>query len=492
MYGSLGPQGKDYRDKLHKETDSLISRSRHLTPPLLKKASTKKQSVAVDGNSSVLDTLFSGPRAPHVHHEENLTQHLPTTTNRKEALKQTRKQPHSFTYTLLNPRSRQWQAVTFKSFVTTIIVADLTLFILSTDEAFNHKYLLLMYFMEGFVSCIFLVEYVARLVTITEKKKYSLMGPMRGRLCYMLTTAAAIDALATVPFFLEICTGWNLPTLTYLRCFRLLRILKTQSSVRAFDAVYRVIYFNQEILHVAVMVCGFLILITAVLLYYLGPSDSDSDQDEENFSSIPSTLYLATLMLTGQGGPEGELPWYTKCVILLTSMFSVAMFAIPASMLTWGFEAEATRCAKLAWRQANKQKEGKNSNNTSMEDTSSSSSSSDGESRGNSTDEEYFRLIAGAQEEDEEDEEDVRADEDAKAWLLAQKKAFRQADADGSGEISMKEYILMANQAGVGPGTVPAPTSGDATCRRRLQCLEEKVKANGAKLDRILELLEQK
>jgi hypothetical protein len=56
-------------------------------------------------------------------------------------------------------------------------------------------------------------------------------------------------------------------------------------------------------------------------------------------------MYLATLVLTGQGGPDGDLPWYTKGVVLMTGIFSVAMFAIPASMLTWGFEAEAQRLA---------------------------------------------------------------------------------------------------------------------------------------------------
>ena len=60
-------------------------------------------------------------------------------------------------------------------------------------------------------------------------------------------------------------------------------------------------------------------------------------------------MYLSALMLTGQGGPDGDLPWYTKSVILMTGIFSIGMFAIPASMLTWGFEAEAQRVAKLSY-----------------------------------------------------------------------------------------------------------------------------------------------
>ena len=75
-------------------------------------------------------------------------------------------------------------------------------------------------------------------------------------------------------------------------------------------------------------------------MYYLRPQGDDVSlvDDASDFESISKTMVLSTLMLTGQGGPSGKLPWYTQLVVLLTGIFSVAMFAIPASMLTWGFE----------------------------------------------------------------------------------------------------------------------------------------------------------
>jgi len=71
-------------------------------------------------------------------------------------------------------------------------------------------------------------------------------------------------------------------------------------------------------------------------------------------------MYLAVLMLTGQGEPYGVMPWYTRVVICITALFAIAQFAIPASMLTWGFEQEAEhnivketeRVKKAAERQA--------------------------------------------------------------------------------------------------------------------------------------------
>ena len=127
-------------------------------------------------------------------------------------------------------------------------------------------------------------------------------------------------------------------------------------------------------------------LSTSVLLYFLQPGGEDGDS-EEDFSSIPATFYLSVLMLTGQGVPEGALPWYTarietterawpllwplplpwrlaaltpnatclffplpgpqKLVVAITAVFSVAIFAIPASMLTY-VVAGVLRCAARA------------------------------------------------------------------------------------------------------------------------------------------------
>lgn len=300
-------------------------------------------------------------------------------------------------YNALNPKSHRRSAVFFKNFISTVIVVDLAFFVLSTEpELKKHKKAF--YIMEGVTSSIFLIEYVARLIVATESRRYGRFGPVLGRMRYLVSVPALIDAFATLPFFVELVTGWDLPTLTYLRFFRLLRILKTGAYSKALGAVNRVIFYNREILYVAIMVCVLLVLFTAVLMYYLRPPGDTVDAD--NFKSIASTMYLSTLMLTGQGGPEGDLPWYTKGVVLLTGVFSVAMFAIPASMLTWGFEAEAERLAK---RCATRSRRAGSSGMFSSSSSSSSYSSSDdddgSESSLSTSDEEYLKIIGGDDDE---------------------------------------------------------------------------------------------
>lgn len=326
------------------------------------------------------------------------------------------------------------------------------------------------------------------------------MGSVKGRLRYMLTTHALIDLTATAPYFVEKFSGLNLPTLTYLRSFRLLRILKTQGFAKAINSVCRVIRFNSEILFVAVWIGMGLVLFTAVLMYYLRPRD----EDHPEFESLSATMYLATMMLTGQGGPDGDLPWYTSSVVLLTGVFSIGMFAIPASMLTWGFEGkvilrccsnllktpllitnhrepispifivsgEAERLAKLRWKKSmdNLRDDTSQTEDSGHDDWSYSSDEY-------SSDEEYLNVIAGLDDDDsDEEQEKIR-------------KAFQLADTDGSGRLSLSEFTMMMND---NQNEALDETFGKyrVILAQRIQDLENKVEGNSKKLDRICELLE--
>jgi Ion transport protein len=381
----------------------------------------------------------------------------------------------SFIYTMLNPRSTARQAAAFKWFIATVIVMDLVVFVLSTEPNLSDGQRAVFGTWEAVDSWIFLIEYVLRLATVTESNKYGAMGCCCGRLRYALTTPALIDLAATIPYFVERSTGWNLPTLTYLRAFRLLRILKTRGFSEATKAVCRVFYYNSEILTVAAWIGVGLVLFTAVLMYYLRPRGGDADHPQ--FRSLGSTIYLATLMLTGQGGPDGEIPWYTSAVILLTGIFSIGMFAIPASMLTWGFEGEAERLAKHRLKEATGQLRhapAAAEEEFGIHDDWSFSSDE------YSTDEEYLKTIAGGDDAAEgEDEERLRS-------------AFHLADVDGSRTISLSEFMKMSRDmtanAKTNAETVPNDVARSLSVR--LDDLAEKVEANSQKLDRIYALLE--
>ena len=94
----------------------------------------------------------------------------------------------------------------------------------------------------------------------------------------------------------------------------------------------RVMYFNKEVMTVAGVLGMILLLTTSALLYFVNreycspflptrqikliqltraetncdPNPTD-ENDPAQFGSIPRTMYLSLLMLTGQGEPDGDM-----------------------------------------------------------------------------------------------------------------------------------------------------------------------------------------
>ena len=104
--------------------------------------------------------------------------------------------------------------------------------------------------------------------------------------------------------------------------------------LNAFESVGRVLYFNREILATSMVFSLLLVIMTATALFYADP---------EQFPSIPATLYISLGMLTGSGTPEDIDSVALMVISSISSVFSVAVCAIPAAMLAWGFEAEAEK-----------------------------------------------------------------------------------------------------------------------------------------------------
>lgn len=256
---------------------------------------------------------------------------------------------HTPFYSLLSPHSHRPQAIAFRIFIAIVVLTNVAVFLVeSRQEAARLKpYCDLV---ECVSSWIFLSEYALRLTVVPESSRYRNMTLRRARLRWIFTFESIVDLLALLPWFIEAILDLilgagkaQLPMLTWLRLFRLFRLLKVASIVESIDVFARVLYYNAEILMVSLMLCIVLLLLLSVLLFYLAP---DKENQEEDYSSVTACMYLAVMMLTGQGQPEGTLPWYTKIVVVVTCVFAVGLFAINASMLTWGFENEADRRVK--------------------------------------------------------------------------------------------------------------------------------------------------
>ncbi len=215
---------------------------------------------------------------------------------------------------------------------------------------------------------------------------------------------------------------------------------------RAIRTVGRVLFVNREILTTSLALVSLTILLTSTLLHAACDDDAECVRTH-GLTDLPSSMYVAVMMLTGQASPEGALSPAMRAVVLLTAFLSVPFFAVPAAMLTWGFEGEAQRLVERQLRHERRKRLYRDSASAALqldpqsgadagatadvdEDWSSSGSDSDSDS-----DEDYKSTIGG----DDEDEDERDA-----AGVAA--LGFFVSAADGTATRGTRSMLLPAHQ----------------------------------------------
>eukprot|EP00931_Biecheleriopsis_adriatica_P000848 TRINITY_DN100975_c0_g1_i1.p1 TRINITY_DN100975_c0_g1~~TRINITY_DN100975_c0_g1_i1.p1 ORF type:complete len:490 (+),score=79.17 TRINITY_DN100975_c0_g1_i1:58-1527(+) len=308
-------------------------------------------------------------------------------------LRRPRPRAKSFIYQMLSPRSSSMSSRLYRVFMLVLIVGNLVAFLASTNHHVYMKFGFVFNTVEAVTSYLFVIDYVLRVATITEDKVYVAKGPLWGRLSWAFSCEGLLDALSILPYFIDTLALDNvLPSFTWVRIFRVFLLFRTSRYARAMNTVTRVLWVNSEILGVSLFLVAFMLLFTSSLLW---TTASPEEREANGITDIISAMYLAVLMLTGQGTPEGDLPAISKFVVMITAFLSVPFFAVPAAMVTWGFEGEAERLAQQQRKHyAREQLYGAD-----YEDVVCSSESED---EGNDL-EDYLDLVGGAENPDSDE-----------------------------------------------------------------------------------------
>jgi len=292
-------------------------------------------------------------------------------------------------YDTLSDKSRTLAATVVRWVVTGLILGSTASFIAASEPTLSESAQASLDTFDAVIVSFFTLEYVLRLWSAPESSrltKYRTLRPltrderhlvqqailagddetpqrvakqrvvehrrseMWARVCWALRFGALVDLAAIVPTYAEIAltasgAGVQLPTLTFLRTLRLLRILKTERYVYAWDAVAAAVCSSREIIASGLIVCAILLLVTSALLWFTvtqGGADPPP-RGLEALGSVPDAMYATILLLTGQGVPDGQLPLAAKAVVGVTALLSIPVFSVPASMLAWSFEGIAER-----------------------------------------------------------------------------------------------------------------------------------------------------
>ena len=220
----------------------------------------------------------------------------------------------------------------FDVFIMSLIALNVIAVMLSTVEWLEARYGAALYAFEIVSVVVFTVEYLVRVWVCVEDPKYA--RPIMGRIKYVLSPMALIDAIAIVPFYLPLVFAMDLRVARLMRLFRFFRVFKLARYSESMRTLGRVFASRREELTLVLIAELFLLVFIATLMYFI-----EHDAQPEAFSSIPASMWWAVVTLTtvGYGDVSPVTPAGQACAGAL-ALVSIAAFALPAGILASAFD----------------------------------------------------------------------------------------------------------------------------------------------------------
>lgn len=218
----------------------------------------------------------------------------------------------------------------FEIILVTIIVLNILAIVSESIREVHDQYGHLFHHFEVFSVIFFTIEYVLRVYSIVENKKFR--NPVTGRLKFIGSPMALVDLMAFVPFYLTF-----LPLdLRFLRIFRLmglLRMFKVARYLHALTMIKKVLYDRREQLVLSIIFILFILVIISTTMYYV-----EREAQPDKFTSIPATMWwgIATLTTVGYGDMVPITAW-GRILGGLFAITGVGLLALPAGILSSGF-----------------------------------------------------------------------------------------------------------------------------------------------------------
>jgi len=245
-------------------------------------------------------------------------------------------------FVLLHPEieNTKWDK-TFNAFIIGLIILNVIAVMLETVPSIYEPHKTLFKYFDIVSVIIFTLEYVLRVWTCNHDPNYS--HSVQGRIKYIFSFGALIDLLAILPFYLHVFVGFDLRVLRILRLLKFLRLFRLTAYMNSTRLVINVFKATKNELLLSLVLTLFLIVISSCLVYFC-----EHTVQPEQFTSIPGTMWWSVITLTTVG--YGDMYPITNLGRILTSIIllaGVALFALPAGIITAGFLDEIRRVRNL-------------------------------------------------------------------------------------------------------------------------------------------------
>jgi voltage-gated potassium channel len=215
-------------------------------------------------------------------------------------------------------------------FLIGLIVMNVVAIVMETVRDIREVYLGWFVEFEIFSIIVFSIEYLLRLWVAPLQPRYR--GVRLPRVRYMFSLMALIDLLAILPFYLPLTFSLDLRFLRTLRLMRIVRLLKIGRYSESLRTMAAVFHDQREHLFSTALIIAVLVVVSASLVYY---AEHDAQED---FSSIPATMWWAIATLTTLGyGDMRPITTLGKSLAAIISILGIGLVALPAGILGSGF-----------------------------------------------------------------------------------------------------------------------------------------------------------
>ena len=218
--------------------------------------------------------------------------------------------------------------------VVTLIIANVVAVALETVPSIDRPYQRFFTAFEYFSIAAYTIEYIARVWSSVEDPRIAALGPLQGRLAFVLRPLMIVDFLAFAPSYFQF-----LIDLRALRIFRLLRLVKLARYSQALPALLGVLYAQRSALFASFILTLCVMCVSGELMHIAeGPIQPNV------FGNMPDSMYWAITTLTTVGyGDKVPITPLGKLIAGFTMVTGLLLFALPIGILANGFVSDLNR-----------------------------------------------------------------------------------------------------------------------------------------------------
>lgn len=205
-----------------------------------------------------------------------------------------------------------------------LILFSVILVMLESVASIDQQYHDQLLFLEWFVTVLFTIEYILRVICIKRPKKY------------IFSFYGVIDILATIPLYISYIFSGSQVFLA-LRAFRLLRvfrILKLVQFIGESSMLLKALKSSRAKIAVFIYAVIIVSIILGTVMYLI-------EGNEAGFTSIPRSIYWTIVTLTTVGfgdiAPQTPIGQFIATIVMI---LGYGIIAVPTGIVTVAFNKE--------------------------------------------------------------------------------------------------------------------------------------------------------